>query len=220
MIVRRMIPRGTEKQNASRPDGYRTISEGNCTNKSLNNIWKSKVPMKIKVFLWQLFNNKLQAAKVLKKRGWKVSEKCCLYGKQENIDHIFITCPITSLAWCILREVFNWTSHPISRLDFMGSWINVRLHTPQTSMFLFTGLAWAIWARRNKMVIEKVFPSKPSDVIFSTLSFFAEVVYPEFLIKPKDKEGTGKIMEIIYGWMKNFKPPNLVIYYASYISEL
>jgi len=51
MIVRRMIPRGTEKQNASRPDGYRAISEGNCTNKSLNNIWKSKVPMKIKVFL-------------------------------------------------------------------------------------------------------------------------------------------------------------------------
>ena len=63
MIVRRMIPRGTEKQNASRPDGYRAISEGNCTNKSLNNIWKSKVPMKIKVFLWQLFNNKLQEAK-------------------------------------------------------------------------------------------------------------------------------------------------------------
>jgi hypothetical protein len=31
------------------------------------NIWESKAPLKIKIFLWQLYNRKLQTATALKK---------------------------------------------------------------------------------------------------------------------------------------------------------
>jgi hypothetical protein len=31
-------------------------------------IWKTKLPLKIKIFVWQLTSNKLQAAAVLKKK--------------------------------------------------------------------------------------------------------------------------------------------------------
>jgi hypothetical protein len=54
-----------------------------------DNFWKTKLPLKIKVFLWQLSNNKLQAVAILKTRGWKGDIHCCLGVKEETIDHIF-----------------------------------------------------------------------------------------------------------------------------------
>jgi hypothetical protein len=37
-------------------------------------------------------------------------------------------------------------------------------------------MAWAVWTRRKKMAIEKIFPSNPSDVIFFSFIIFAELV--------------------------------------------
>lgn len=120
--------------------------------------------------------NSIGLQRALRHRGWVV----------------VITCPMTSLAWCILRDVFNWTSHLISWLDFMRSWINVSRQTTHPSNIyvpVCRSLAWAIWTKRNKMVIEKVFPSKPSDVTFLDSSFSVEVVYPD------QTKGQGRIWQ-------------------------
>jgi hypothetical protein len=34
-------------------------------------VWGAKLPLKIKVFLWQMYNDRLQTAEQLKKRNWK-----------------------------------------------------------------------------------------------------------------------------------------------------
>ena len=57
---------------------YRFIMNGGSSSRIVGCIWKSKVPLKIKFFLWQIFNNKLQCAVSLVKRGWKGGEDCCL----------------------------------------------------------------------------------------------------------------------------------------------
>lgn len=50
-------------------------------------IWKCRVPLKIKIFLRQLYNRKIQAGMVIKKRGWKGfgarerREKCVPYAR-------------------------------------------------------------------------------------------------------------------------------------------
>jgi hypothetical protein len=50
---------------------YRFVTHrGVCIPKA-ENVWKSKLPLKIKVFLWQMKHDKLQVATSLKKRGWK-----------------------------------------------------------------------------------------------------------------------------------------------------
>jgi hypothetical protein len=41
------------------------------SNRIANTVWRSELPLKIKFFLWQMINNKLQAAQVLKRRGRK-----------------------------------------------------------------------------------------------------------------------------------------------------
>jgi hypothetical protein len=50
---------------------YHFLNDRGATSRVAGFIWRSKVPLKIKFFLWQLHNNKLQVAANLAKKGWK-----------------------------------------------------------------------------------------------------------------------------------------------------
>ena len=69
---------------------YKFLMHGGAQVKDAENISKTSLPMKIKVFLWQLSLNKLQSAVTLKRRGWKGSTRCVLCGRQESVSHIFL----------------------------------------------------------------------------------------------------------------------------------
>jgi len=75
-------------------------------------VWKGKIPLKIKFFLWQIFNNKLQVAQSLIKRGWKETANCCLCGLAESVDHIFFQCHIAKFIWSVIAEVFKLQNVP------------------------------------------------------------------------------------------------------------
>jgi len=70
----------------------RFITDGGVSSTAAGCIWRSKVPLKIKVFLWQMFNNKLPVGQSLIKRGWKGNGNCCVCGVGESVDHIFFHC--------------------------------------------------------------------------------------------------------------------------------
>jgi hypothetical protein len=60
-------------------------------------IWKMKVPLKIKVFMW-FFNRKVILTKDnLLKRNWNGNESCCFCDSKESIQHLFLgflfSCP-------------------------------------------------------------------------------------------------------------------------------
>jgi hypothetical protein len=57
------------------------------------------IPLKIRIFLWHVFQNKIQTDQQLKARNWKGSELCALCGKKEDVEHLFFSC---SLAKFIL----------------------------------------------------------------------------------------------------------------------
>lgn len=48
---------------------YNFKLSGGFPNRVAGIVWKSKLPLKIKFFLWQVFNNKLQCSVSLVKRG-------------------------------------------------------------------------------------------------------------------------------------------------------
>ena len=52
--------------------------------KRAQKIWKSKMPMRLRVFVWQALHNKLQAGVVLKRINWKGNERCPLCNTPEN----------------------------------------------------------------------------------------------------------------------------------------
>ena len=143
------------------------IHRGVCV-KEAENLWRVKAPMKIKVFLWQLDNDRLQTAVSLKHRGWKGSHLCVLCGRAEDVNHIFFRCSVARMVWCGARDSLGWEACPVSWEDWKVKWVNGHLKTPKRiALFLFAGLAWGLWTNRNRMAIERIFPSSPQ--VFCTL---------------------------------------------------
>jgi hypothetical protein len=117
-------------------------------------IWKSKIPLKVKVFLWQMYHDKLQAAVTLKRRGWQGSPLCCVCNEHETVNHIFFECCFSQYLWCCIRDAFGWQDFPTSKQNFLYGWLPRRLGVPQRIVLIFfAALSWAIWKNRNSMAI-------------------------------------------------------------------
>mgnify|MGYP005837553273 CR=1 FL=1 len=61
-------------------------------------IWKIKVPLKIKVFMWFVHKGVILSKDNLAKRKWEGSKRCCLCDQDETIEHLFITCPLAKIT--------------------------------------------------------------------------------------------------------------------------
>lgn len=64
-----------------------------------NPLWKLKVPLKIKIFMWYLIKGVVLTKDNLAKRNWHGSKKCMFYDLNENIKHFFFTCHYARFLW-------------------------------------------------------------------------------------------------------------------------
>lgn len=55
----------------------------------LKHIWKSKIPPKIKIFMWFLENNVLLIKDNLISKRWIGDASCCFCDQEEYVDHQF-----------------------------------------------------------------------------------------------------------------------------------
>lgn len=62
------------------------MSEPRFPNKML---WKAKIPLKIKIFLWLAAQDAILTKDNLVKRKWKGNKKCAFCEEEESITHIF-----------------------------------------------------------------------------------------------------------------------------------
>lgn len=58
---------------------------GGVSCRKMNRLWKNKMPLKVKIFMWLCYHNRVQTLDQIKKRGWKGNTKCMLCGLEENI---------------------------------------------------------------------------------------------------------------------------------------
>lgn len=115
---------------------YSFLTNGGFANKLAGHLWKCKIPLKIKFFMWQVFNNKLQCAHSLTKRGWKGGEKCCLDDGSETVNHIFFGCVIAKMIWGDL---------PSSLDNMYQTWIRGKGPLPiRLLLFFFAEFLWAL----------------------------------------------------------------------------
>jgi hypothetical protein len=63
---------------------YRELTFPGVPNRWMMNIWNAKLPLKIRMFLWQVCNNKIQSADQLDRKNWKGPTECKLCGQYEN----------------------------------------------------------------------------------------------------------------------------------------
>ena len=62
-------------------------------------IWKLKIPLKIKIFLWYLKRGVILTKDNLSRRNWQGSQQYYFCQEDETIQHIFFDCCITRLVW-------------------------------------------------------------------------------------------------------------------------
>jgi hypothetical protein len=78
---------------------YKLLTAGGITSKLARKIWKCKVALKIRIFLWQTIQDRLQTTHQLKNRIWKGKDACAICGSREDVDHLLFQCPMAKFVW-------------------------------------------------------------------------------------------------------------------------
>lgn len=80
----------------------------------IRKIWKSKIPAKIKVFLWLMMNNATLTKDNLLKRKWSGDPSCYFCDNDENISHLFFQCSTAKTVWAIVARSIGADNIPRS----------------------------------------------------------------------------------------------------------
>jgi hypothetical protein len=70
-------------------------------------LWRLKVPLKIRIFMWFLNRKEILKKDILAKTNWTGCKKCAFCDEEETIDHLFIKCKLSSLVWRVVQFTFN-----------------------------------------------------------------------------------------------------------------
>ena len=129
-------------------------------------LWKMKVPLKIKIFMWFVYKKVILTKDNLVKRNWHGCVKCCFCDQDETIQHLFISCPFTKMLWRIIFMTFNIPS-PLNITNLFGNWLNGVAKKDKAHIRVgVCALLWAIWNVRNGCIFNK----KKFSIIFAGYS--------------------------------------------------
>jgi hypothetical protein len=107
------------------------------------NIWKAKIPAKIKIFLWLLMNNAILTRDNILKRKGKVSPTCHFCNLDETISHLFFQCTTAKVVWTIVAKCFGADNVPRS---ISQCWLWCDRWLPFGKQFHTVGVAAICWA--------------------------------------------------------------------------
>jgi hypothetical protein len=144
--------------------------ESKCSHITLssNFLWKTRLPHKIKAFLWLVEHKKILTKDNLTKRKWKGNLDCAFCGFLESIDHLFFQCSVARFIWRIVHSALGLNSIPNSTDDLFGPWINSFNKTEKNLVLFGCGaVIWAIWRSRNDCCFNANLIDDPTNVIFS-----------------------------------------------------
>jgi mannosylglycoprotein endo-beta-mannosidase len=164
---------------------YRKINQGpSLPHESI--LWSAKLPLKIKIFLWQMAKGRLPSNDQINRRHGASNGSCALCGQLESVDHIFFVCDLAAFAWSGIREAFGVQWNPRTFQEFFAIVNSLSPGFKHAIWLLFAAQSWALWNIRNKITIEHKLPSHPADCIFKT-SLFLQLWRPLLKNKLSDK---------------------------------
>jgi hypothetical protein len=129
-------------------------------------LWKIKIPLKVKVFLWLVNRKCILTKDVLYRRGWKKGNKLCLFcGMEKTIDHLFFQCSTARFVWNVPCCAFCFVRKPTSVRHLFGSWMNGFSNENRSLVRVgVAALLWSIWKTRNNACFRSIFPENPTAI--------------------------------------------------------
>jgi hypothetical protein len=129
-------------------------------------LWKIKIPLKIKVFIWLLYREAILTKDNIVKRNWYGNVKCYFCDGNETIQHLFFDCAIAKFIWRIMNITFG-LSTPINMHHVLGGWVQGMNDKDRKILLVGVGaMLWSIWLSRNDIVFNKTSISSYMHVIF------------------------------------------------------
>ena len=117
--------------------------------------------MKIKVFGWLMFHDRLNTRNMLKRRHYNIGNNfncgLCNHHVEETVDHMIFSCPFSQSCWTRLNIAWPTFS---CRLDLLQ---NTKESWPNPFFYeTFLTAAWSIWKERNNQHFRGLAPSVES----------------------------------------------------------
>lgn len=154
---------------------YRYITFSGMVVVRMMEIWKSKVPLKVQIFLWMTWHDRIQTAQQLRKRNWngsKVSKYC---GKEETMDRLLFQCPIGMVTWCWVRDNLGWSKSPTSIKTFQENCLGTAGGSRNNMLWwIIASVGWALWKTRNDLLFSNVIVKSPKQAVYKSLGFLKQ----------------------------------------------
>jgi hypothetical protein len=83
-------------------------------------VWRTRVPPRIRVFLWQLIRGKLPCSDQVAKRNGPLNGECSLCRELEDCNHIFFNCSLAQFMWAAVRELLQCDWNPAGIGEFLA----------------------------------------------------------------------------------------------------
>jgi zinc-binding in reverse transcriptase len=137
---------------------YEWLDFGGVINTEFVVIWKSKIPLKIKIFMSLLRRTRLLTKDQLLKRGWIGDSKCVFCDQDENADHLFVYCPTVRTLWQWIAQFNNFTFQDclLANLWLIDSCIPLK--DKILVELVRSVVCWVIWLERNSIIFNQSSP--------------------------------------------------------------
>jgi hypothetical protein len=147
-------------------------------------IWEAKIPLKIRIFTWQLVLDRLPSSLLISSRHGPATGRCALCNSPENADHIFFSCSLARFMWSVVSQLLECRWSPSSFAQFFAIVSCYSGRQRRLIWTLFAVQSWALWNIRNKHVFESRVISKPANILYNVI-ILLQLWEP--LAKPQDR---------------------------------
>ncbi|XP_020262664.1 uncharacterized protein LOC109838650 [Asparagus officinalis] len=136
---------------------YSFVNSGGIKSKFFSMIWKTSIPIKVKVLSWIISNKKLNTKANLIIKGWTGDPRCsfCLTGVETHV-HLFIECPFARAIWSSILPSLSPNSWPQSMEELFEFHKSPNLCKDIRTIWkiLLPCTCWWIWFSRNSLIFK------------------------------------------------------------------
>ena len=112
-------------------------------------VWKSRTPLKIRIFIWLLLRQRLMTRSFRQRMAPDSAGDCALCGANlENCEHLFVLCPISQAVW----RAVGVARPTLSSLEDFWRSIGDGPYRRVAEWQLIFATLWSIWLHRNDVI--------------------------------------------------------------------
>jgi exonuclease III len=181
---------------------YRLIKHSGSVDLRMLEVWGAKLPLKIRIFLWMLWHDRVLTGEQMRIRKSTKSEKCKYCGKLETRNHLFFNCNISKMIWVWVRVSMRWTERPTSMQSFedkLGAGLGQ--NNKFALLFILASVGWSLWKTRNDWIFNHHLIKSPKAIAYKVLGFLSQW---KKMLKPKEvmimEDLTLKLQEGLKAW--------------------